>query len=1448
MLALMAVVGLAAVYFAKDQAEQSRIAGSPGRDLSLPDDGTGALNAFLGSFIYDEQDDHNLDNGRGLINAIRGHSLVRTMYGGKVGSTNAWDGVGTFGYSETVTVNGASSSRPLLVNHRLLPQGGAGKIFDPEYTNYRLLNANGTVGAVGSGDPGNGVTQQFFGKNAPYTYPDIKDFYLAQICPATGEVLVPSFHRDHVFGSLDPSNPKWRDGTGVVQTPRPTLLLNPNFPPVPPNADGTYSGDVQNLPGGFGQNGVARNDSIWIDIGLPAITLANGKRVKPLVAPLILDLDGRLNLNIHGNLGGGLNVHRSGDGIGPWEVSLSRVLGTEGDEIVRARGTPQMRAGGVSALTRAFANRYPTNAPLPQYGPVAWNGFTAALPLQLPGNGAKLISIAPRFTNGYDATNVPVSGHPSLYNPTEWPATNNGTTQAFPLADTKILTSSYAAYPHAAGQLSFANQAPGTLRGTANPPNPNPPNSLTTNFHRTDPAHANRQLVTTHSYALDRSALMPHVQNQPPGPNAAIGAINLNRPLADYRDFSVPANQLTPLSPTNIGNRAAADADRQRFAMDIFARLIVAAGIPATTASVDATTGDVVIPFGIAVPPGAPYNQLRDLAQLAVNMVDYIDNDDVITRFQWSAHGTRTDPFESTVFGVEQPRLVINEAYAELVNHPNDPENGPPDPNGVPMPPMNPGRVRFWVELLNPTNTAYLGGTGPLGTGAVTVGAVAPGVNPYQLEIVRAFSPGTSTTNPGVIPRLSEPGNTLGQLGTGLVSSVVPEIRLLFDSFPAVQIGPNGSDPNSVVYNPAGNRTQGVLLIGPSVNNSKKDEFDPAKAPAAGGGPPAPWTNMIPVPDATGGANQFPQNGLGYSIDLPAQGQENRADLKRHVILLRRLANPYAAFDGTPGTATFNPYITVDVMDWVPAFDALHRGMNQGMSRGKVGAANAMGYSSPDERFSVGKVQPFAGLSVGSLVNDPKRPSYTFPASMVQSQVTPQNDSDGNPTVHHTFGRHNGRAGEPAAATFTAPAVGPPTLSDTLMVPFEWQPHLDRPLINQLELLHVTTGKPHEFTQNFIRGNATSLTKHNAAIQTLLLGNTYPQLYRALDLLRVQAYGNQTALGGRIPGRININTIQDKRVWDALFDAPAAGMQPFDQTFVDAAWNQLMASRTRNMSSRNDANNVAHPCPIPGESVHDTGNVNADRPFLPFSVGSVTANPSANTLRAGTGLNDTLLRLNTTTNLPILTVTATTHPYQQAEAARKILNNVTTVSHTFAVWMTVGYFEVEAETSSGVTGVPDFTQLGKEYFRDAPGDTRHKFFAIVDRSNIGLEPINRVHATERPFFTTLEANAAINTSSLTIATAGPSTVYTDGVPVQFGDRSVLVVGTGLNQEIVTISGVPTYNGDGLTTVNLAAPLIRVHWAGESVSNVIPGNPGPQPNFNVNTDMYKPVVPHWSRLP
>ena len=65
-------------------------------------------------------------------------------------------------------------------------------------------------------------------------------------------------------------------------------------------------------------------------------------------------------------------------------------------------------------------------------------------------------------------------------------------------------------------------------------------------------------------------------------------------------------------------------------------------------------------------------------------------------------------------------------------------------------------------------------------------------------------------------------------------------------------------------------------------------------------------------------------------------------------------------------------------------------------------------------------------------------------------------------------------------------------------------------------------------------------------------------------------------------------------------------------------------------------------------------------------------------------------------------------------------------------------------------------------------------------------------------------------------------------------------------EIPTVLSGPTFGTVATLTVT---PLKFTHAIGECVSNIVPGNPGPQPGFDVsNTAQYGAVVQHWSRVP
>jgi hypothetical protein len=256
---------------------------------------------------------------------------------------------------------------------------------------------------------------QYGGPDESQDSPDNQNMFLAMVPPgrATGGALpvLPSFHRPELL-------PYWAskmvspyvDGSGVPDVTnadtrnflrqfifRPMPWDHPNFTGSNP-AMNTAANALVNMSSATGVWDVDNDndgvpDSIWIDPGLPIITTPDGRRIKRLAAILVKDLDGRINVNVHGSISqyfptAGQETHRTGHtvtfpyfagqsgagsplylprgfGYGPAEVDFQNILGGTG-ALTAYQNIIQGRHASRSE-TSPFAPGIAGNDPLSQF-------------------------------------------------------------------------------------------------------------------------------------------------------------------------------------------------------------------------------------------------------------------------------------------------------------------------------------------------------------------------------------------------------------------------------------------------------------------------------------------------------------------------------------------------------------------------------------------------------------------------------------------------------------------------------------------------------------------------------------------------------------------------------------------------------------------------------------------------------------------------------------------------------------------------------------------------------------------------------------------------------------------------------------------------------------------------------------------------------------------------
>jgi len=489
--------------------------------------------------------------------------------------------------------------------------------------------------------------------------------------------------------------------------------------------------------------------------------------------------------------------------------------------------------------------------------------------------------------------------------------------------------------------------------------------------------------------------------------------------------------------------------------------------------------------------------------------------------------------------------------------------------------------------------------------------------------------------------------------------------------------------------------------------------------------------------------------------------------LNYKTVFLQRLANPLQ-----PWHPIENPYRTVD---WMPIDLTVFNGEDtqpaEWPPQWAIDEGVDVGPWDPDDptpgepnpiRFG-SRQRGMAGVNFNLWAQVSESPEETTPAGGLPGQP---------PNFRHklraTLGVLNRWYWEnpqtPSWCTDTPEHLGDP------LHPFPWLPWNDRPFVSQLELLLVPASDPARLLAEFSPAPADpdpytqSHEPFPHLLEFLLSGtaggtDALPagELHRLLEYLGVPSPFScahlQLSLSSanvrdiadrrhwfhppfhrlstyREPGRINLNTIFSPEVYLGLMNYfPDMNSARFPPSAMPWQWEEFVRSRRGYQAST-----------TPGGSpilvMNDQYPTFFAKPFRSFAGADYAP---VSRLRPTREVECTLLRseagtVNGTANTPLFAFDTQNaqgmiasyndpqrNPWFYFQALQRLANLVTTRSNVYAVWITVGYFEVEPNPLSSPPGGideahPDGYALGQELGIDTGEVRRHRAFYIIDRS------------------------------------------------------------------------------------------------------------------------------------
>jgi len=1227
------------------------------------------FNFALGQILYDVVDPTKFDATTGKLletnSALRGHSLARDIYGGYNvlgGNDRPFQGVGK---------TAIELANPDFRVKTLVAGNGSTVVTDPEKGSRQIVNAP------------NAPSSSW---NSPYTYPDNRHFYLG------GYTL---------------------DSTG-----NPTI--KPSFNNLIMDASGLGVVDVKNLEGYPGGN-----DSWWIDAGFPVMTTPDGRKYKALIAPLILDLDGRINLNVAGNLmqrdattPNFTADHASNQGWGRWEINPKKLIENYSGMVPQysplspaneflnllSYGTnPTVPTSGVPAAAlnsssitqwktygRLFQTNYlPINSNPPpttyfastllhSYSQVDFNG--AGDYLAMGGWGA---TIKPTFVNAngfpsfgqgfgngqasehlLDGVTLSSNYHARNFNPyrTQSNATGPnpiGVSTVFPVSETaSILRWQGKGEPFTKSQLAqLLPKSLGLDMPYASAASGGNPDAI---FRQRI-----RNMVTTLSADLDRPSMVPISPDTLPPP-IGVGYSNTFRTRNFiFPDRSNPVTQAgvtyySPIldTPTLLPNQTSPplkfNLDRPLTAFPP----VVQNGMSDQTNFVD--YGAVKAQFDQAV------NDRQVFAQEIYNVLRNVTG--VI--FYETALSSMDPAVMADIMEIKKTNRWFAQLAANIVDFIDADDfntvfSWSGDPKdfvfGVELPRVVINEVYSMAQ--NDSGDTFMNNTKAtmptqFFTAVELMNPLPPDGNyvigPGGHNAVLQFKDGTGTEYQNYKLVLCKQGQVSGQMnavngnyfnntgshdfnGTNIAMDSNGMTKAILD---------NWTDPNNM---PVANMVPatwylnagGYMVIG--ADTTLRMEADP-KINTTFKTPKINLKNIGVA--ATPGPNNAPE------------------------IILQKLVYPgLTPNDLDPLTGNlaipmmpYNPYITVDVFS---------KGrMNDLRKYDDTAARN----SDVTTTSSIGRRSPYLDSIGLDLMN--------YGINMYNGNNT-GNQVGGNGGAQHTMGQGG--------------AIG--QSNSNVQNPLPWIAHLDRQLINPLELIHVSTVKPHEFTQTASRWND-SFNQPNIPANNVPMKISHPyasnwpwfdentRLHRFLEAVGVSPLQAGEARHGRVLGKVNVNTMPSEEVFQAVADAAVANN--FTPTDVTTGYNNLVAQRP--IASFGQANNVDF-----SSSISKKGFNKSLLGYQSFD----STNPGNAEVPFGNLLD--VQGFSASGASPAI--------YPRKELLTKIGNSVTTKSNVFAVWITTGYFEVTDDTTQPPT-------LGLEIGKADGINIRHRMFAIVDRTNM----------------------------------------------------------------------------------------------------------------------------------